>query len=67
MRSVPWLVRAVALAALLTLTPFAYHPAGGLRANRACSAEHPGCTPEIDSICTAGPRPVLNFYNRSSR
>lgn len=67
MRHFPWLVRAVALAALLTLTPFAYHPAGGLRPNRACSAEHPGCLPEFDSICTSGVHPVVNFYNRGSR
>jgi hypothetical protein len=67
MRYVPWLVRAVALAAMLVFTPVGYRSAEGLHRNRACSAEHAGCTPEFDSICTAGGEPVMNFYNRTSR
>jgi hypothetical protein len=49
--------------ALLLLTPITFTSAGGLEDNLACSAEKDGgCAREIDSVCTAGSKPVMNWY-----
>lgn len=66
MRPTKWLIRGVALAVLLALTPIRIDPVQGVQEKTVCSKEHPGCMPEIDSLCTAGEKPVMNYYNRSS-
>jgi len=67
MRPIKRVVRTVVLLAILTLTPLTLKSTGGVKNNEVCSAEHPGCVQEIDSVCTASGKPVINYYNRSSR
>jgi hypothetical protein len=67
MRPIRRVTRTAVLFAVLTLTPLALSPTRGIEDNEVCSAEHPGCVQELDSVCTASGKPVINYYNRSSR
>ena len=54
--------------AMLLLTPLAFTGGVGIERNLACSEEQdgPSCAPEIDSVCTAGSKPVMNYYTKSN-
>ena len=68
MRSKKAFASRVALAfAMLLLTPIAFKAGDGVQRNTACSAEEEGptCAREIDSLCTAGSKPVLHWYTRA--
>lgn len=58
--------RVVMAFAMLLLTPLAFQGGEGLERNLACSRSQDGptCAPEIDSVCTAGSQPAMNWYTR---
>jgi hypothetical protein len=70
MRSKTAFTARVALAfAMLLLTPLAFKSGEGVQPNTACSEEEqsgPTCAREIDSLCTAGSKPVINWYTRAN-
>ncbi len=67
MRPIKVLTRSAAVCALLLLTPVTLTSEGGLEDNLACSEEQaPECVREIDSVCTAGPKPVMNWYTKAN-
>lgn len=59
--------RAALAFAMLLFTPFAFTAGDGVQRNTACSAEEEGptCAREMDSVCTAGSKPVLDWYTRA--
>jgi hypothetical protein len=64
MRSRTAFITRVAMAfAMLLLTPLAFKAGEGVERN-SCSAQADGptCAREIDSVCTAGSTPVMNWY-----
>lgn len=52
--------------ALLLLTPLTFQTGEGIERNMACSEQHQGptCAREIDSVCTAGSKPVMHWYTK---
>ena len=63
MRPLKLVTRSAMVCALLLLTPITFTSAGGLEDNLACSEEQDGgCAREIDSVCTSGSKPVMNWY-----
>lgn len=59
------IVRATVVATLLVLTPVALGGDGLVGDNLACSKDkEPDCVREIDAVCTAGSRPVINYYQK---
>ena len=66
MRPIKFVTRSALVCSLLLFTPLTFSPAGGLEDNLACSEEQQGqtCAREIDSVCTAGEKPVLNWYTK---
>jgi len=65
MRPIQLLTRSALVCTLLVLTPLTFTAEGGLQDNQACSKAKPDCLPEIDSVCTAGSSPVMNYYTKS--
>ena len=65
MRPIKLVTRSAVVFGLLVLTPVTFSADGGIQDNRACSREKdPDCVREIDSVCTAGTQPVLNYYTK---
>ena len=67
MRSKTAFTARVAVAfAMLLLTPLAFKAGEGIERNVVCSEEQngPECKREIDSVCTAGSQPVMNWYTK---
>ncbi|MDP2469833.1 MAG: hypothetical protein Q8W46_03155 [Candidatus Palauibacterales bacterium] len=59
--------RSAVVCGLLVLTPITFTSEGGIQDNLACSAgKKIDCVREIDSVCTAGDEPVLNYYTKSA-
>jgi len=67
MRPIKRVTRTALLLILFVLTPLTLSRSRGVEQSEVCSAERPGCVQEIDSVCTAGGKPVINYYNKSSR
>lgn len=70
MRSRKALTARVAMVlAMLLLTPLAFKSGEGIEPNLACSREHnnPNCQREIDSVCTAGGAPIMNYYTTGAK
>ena len=65
MRLIKLVTRSAVVCSLLVLTPLTFTAEGGLQDNQACSKAKPDCLPEIDSVCTAGSSPVMNYYTKS--
>jgi len=66
MRPIKLVTRSAVVFGLLVLTPVTFSADGGIQDNQACSREKdPDCVREIDSVCTAGTQPVLNYYTKS--
>jgi hypothetical protein len=65
MRPVKLLTRSAVVLALLLLTPLTFSAEDGVHENQVCSKDQPDCQREIDSVCTAGPKPVLNYYTKA--
>ena len=65
MRPIKLVTRSAVVFCLLVLTPVTFSADGGIQDNQACSREKdPDCVREIDSVCTAGTQPVLNYYTK---
>ena len=65
MRPIKLVTRSAVIFGLLVLTPVTFSADGGIQDNQACSREKdPDCVREIDSVCTAGTQPVLNYYTK---
>ena len=65
MRPIKLVTRSAVILGLLVLTPVTYSADGGIQDNQACSREKdPDCIREIDSVCTAGSKPILNYYTK---
>ncbi|MGB5301821.1 MAG: hypothetical protein WBP17_01580 [Gemmatimonadota bacterium] len=65
MRPMKLVTRSAVVFGLLVLTPVTFSADGGIQDNQACSREKdPDCVREIDSVCTAGSQPVLNYYTK---
>jgi len=65
MRPIKLVTRSAVVFGLLVLTPVTFSADGGIQDNQACSREKdPDCVREIDSVCTAGTQPVLNYYTK---
>jgi hypothetical protein len=65
MRPIKLVTRSAVVLGLLVLTPVTFSAEGGIEDNQACSREKdPDCVREIDSVCTAGSEPVLNYYRK---
>ena len=65
MRPIKLATRSAVVFGLLVLTPVTFSADGGIQDNQACSREKdPDCVREIDSVCTAGTQPVLNYYTK---
>jgi hypothetical protein len=65
MRPSKLVTRSAVVFGLLVLTPVTFSADGGIQDNQACSREKdPDCVREIDSVCTAGTQPVLNYYTK---
>ncbi len=63
MRPIKLVTRSAAVLGLLVLTPVTFSAEGGIQDNQACSkGKVPDCVREIDSVCTAGSQPLLNYY-----
>lgn len=66
MRPIKLMTRSAVVLGLLVLTPVTFSADGGIQDNQACSREKdPDCVREIDSVCTAGSEPVMNYYTKS--
>lgn len=65
MRLIKLVTRSTLVCTLLVLTPLTFTAEGGIQDNQACSRERPDCLPEIDSVCTAGSDPIMNYYTKS--
>jgi hypothetical protein len=65
MRPSKLFARSAVVLTLLLLTPLTFSAEDGVRENQACSRDQPDCQREIDSVCTAGPKPVLNYYTKA--
>jgi len=67
MRLIKLVTRSAVVCSLFMLTPLTFTTEGGLQDNQACSKskQRPDCLPEIDSVCTAGSAPVMNYYTKS--
>ena len=68
MRPIKVLTRSALVCAFLVFTPMTFSSEGGLEDNLACSEEQsgPSCAREIDSVCTAGSEPVMNWYTKAN-
>jgi hypothetical protein len=65
MRPIKLVTRSAVILGLLVLTPVTFSADGGIQDNQACSREKdPDCIREIDSVCTAGSKPILNYYTK---
>jgi hypothetical protein len=65
MRPIKLVTRSAVVLGLLVLTPVTFSADGGIQDNQACSREkEPDCIREIDSVCTAGSKPILNYYTK---
>ena len=65
MRPIKLVTRSAVILGLLVLTPVTFSADGGIKDNQACSREKdPDCIREIDSVCTAGSKPILNYYTK---
>jgi hypothetical protein len=63
MRLIKLVTRSALVCALFVLTPLTFTAEGGVDENLACSREQtPDCKRQIDSVCTAGSKPVMNYY-----
>ena len=68
MRPIKLVTRTAVVCGLLVLTPVTFSAEGGIQDNQACSREKsPNCLPEIDSVCTAGSSPLLNYYTKATQ
>jgi hypothetical protein len=65
MRLIKLVTRSALVCSLLVLTPLTFTAEEGLQDNQACSRQRPDCLPEIDSVCTAGSDPIMNYYTKS--
>ena len=65
MRPTKLFARSAVVLALLLLTPLTFSAQEGVQENQVCSKDQPECQREIDSVCTAGPKPVLNYYTKA--
>jgi len=66
MRLIKFVSRSALVCGLFVLTPVTFSPDGGVRDNLACSEEKkPDCEREIDAVCTAGSKPMMNYYTKS--
>jgi hypothetical protein len=55
--------RSALVCTLFVLTPLTFTAEGGVDENLACSEEQkPDCKRQIDSVCTAGSKPTMNYY-----
>jgi hypothetical protein len=67
MRPIKLATRTAVVCGLLVLTPVTFSAGEGIQDNQACSKEKQAdCVREIDSVCTAGSAPVLNYYTKST-
>jgi hypothetical protein len=65
MRPIKLVTRSAVVFGLLMLTPVTFSADGGIQDNQACSAEQdPDCVREIDSVCTAGSKPLIHHYTK---
>lgn len=65
MRPIKLVTRSAVVLGLLVFTPVTFSAEGGIEDNQACSREKdPDCVREIDSVCTAGSEPILNYYTK---
>jgi hypothetical protein len=65
MRPIRLVTRSAVVLGLLVLTPVTFSAEEGIQDNQACSREQePDCVREIDSVCTAGSKPILNYYTK---
>jgi hypothetical protein len=65
MRPIKLFTRSAAVLALLVLTPVTFSVGGGIQDNEVCSKEkEPDCVREIDAVCTAGSKPMINYYTK---
>jgi hypothetical protein len=65
MRPIKLFTRSAAVLALLVLTPVTFSAQGGIQDNEVCSKEkEPDCVREIDAVCTAGSKPMINYYTK---
>jgi hypothetical protein len=65
MRPIKLFTRSAADLALLVLTPVTFSAEGGIQDNEVCSKEKvPDCVREIDAVCTAGSKPMINYYTK---
>ena len=65
MRPIKLVTRSAVVLGLLVLTPVTFSAEEGIQDNQACSREkEPDCVREIDSLCTAGSEPILNYYRK---
>ena len=65
MRPIKLVTRSAVVLGLLVLTPVTFSADGGIQDNQACSREKdPDCVREIDSVCTAGSQPIMNYYTK---
>ena len=65
MRLTKLVTRSALVCTLLVLTPLTFTARGGLQDNQACSRQRADCLPEVDSVCTAGSDPTMNYYTKS--
>lgn len=65
MRPIKLITRSAVVLGFLVATPLTFSADGGLQDNQVCSKEkEPDCVREIDSVCTAGSQPLLNYYTK---
>jgi len=65
MRPIKLVTRSAVVLGLLVLTPVTFSADGGIQDNQACSREKdPDCVREIDSVCTAGSQPLMDYYTK---
>ncbi len=67
MRPIKLVTRTAVVCGLLVLTPVTFSAEEGIQDNQACSKEKQAdCVREIDSLCTAGSSPLLNYYTKTT-
>jgi hypothetical protein len=68
MRPIQMVARTAVVCGLLVLTPVTFSAEQGIQDNQVCSKEKEAdCVREIDSVCTAGSAPLLNYYTKSTQ
>ncbi len=65
MRPIKLVTRSAVVLGLLVLTPVTFSAEDGIQDSQLCSKEKEAdCIREIDSVCTAGSHPIMNYYTK---